>query len=74
MTAPSSSPRTPTASPAAPVTHPEPPTMSARSYFAMKRQGVALWSVRSGEFDPLRAVLEGERSTDESDRKSGLDP
>ncbi len=39
-------------------------------YFAMRRQGVALWSDRSGELDPLRAVMEGERATDESARKS----
>ena len=40
-------------------------------YFAMKRQRVTLWSVRSGQLDLLRAALEGERSTGESDRKSG---
>jgi DNA invertase Pin-like site-specific DNA recombinase len=39
-------------------------------YFQMRRQGVALWSVRSGELDLLRAALEGERATDESQRKS----
>jgi DNA invertase Pin-like site-specific DNA recombinase len=39
-------------------------------YFAMRRRGVALWSVRSGELDLLRATLEGERATDESQRKS----
>jgi site-specific DNA recombinase len=39
-------------------------------YFAMRRQGVALWSVRSGELDLLRAALEGERATSESARKS----
>jgi DNA invertase Pin-like site-specific DNA recombinase len=39
-------------------------------YFAMRRQSVALWSVRSGELDLLRAALEGERATDESARKS----
>ena len=39
-------------------------------YFALRRQGVQLWSVRSGELDLLRAALEGERATDESQRKS----
>lgn len=38
-------------------------------FFRMKRGGVSLYSVRSGELDLLRAVLEGERSTDESSRK-----
>jgi DNA invertase Pin-like site-specific DNA recombinase len=39
-------------------------------YFAMKRQRVELWTVRSGQLDLLRAAIEGERSTDESARKS----
>ena len=39
-------------------------------FFAMRRRGVTLWSVRTGEIDSLRAMLEGERSTDESARKS----
>ncbi len=39
-------------------------------YFVLRRQGVALWSVRSGELDLLRAALEGERATGESARKS----
>jgi DNA invertase Pin-like site-specific DNA recombinase len=39
-------------------------------YFQMKRQGVELWTVRSGHLDLLRAALEGERANDESARKS----
>jgi DNA invertase Pin-like site-specific DNA recombinase len=39
-------------------------------YFALRRQGVKLWSVRSGELDLLRSALEGERATGESARKS----
>jgi site-specific DNA recombinase len=39
-------------------------------YFALRRQSVELWSVRSGKLDLLRAALEGERATDESARKS----
>jgi DNA invertase Pin-like site-specific DNA recombinase len=39
-------------------------------YFALKRQRVELWTVRSGHLDLLRAAIEGERSTDESQRKS----
>jgi DNA invertase Pin-like site-specific DNA recombinase len=39
-------------------------------YFAMRRQGVSLWTERSGELDPIRAALEGERSNDESARKT----
>src|SRR5262245_32642584 len=39
-------------------------------YFAMKRQGVELWTVRSGHLDLLRAAIEGERSHDESARKT----
>lgn len=39
-------------------------------YFAMKRQRVELWTVRSGHLDLLRATIEGERSSGESDRKS----
>src|SRR5215204_4322023 len=38
-------------------------------YFAMKRQGVELWTVRSGRLDLLRAAIEGERANDESARK-----
>ena len=36
----------------------------------MKRQRVDLWTDRSGQLDLLRAALEGERATDESQRKS----
>lgn len=39
-------------------------------YFAMKRQGVGLWTVRSGRLDLLRAAIEGERAHDESARKT----
>jgi site-specific DNA recombinase len=39
-------------------------------YFAMNRQRVELWTVRSGRIDLLRAAFEGERSTDESARKA----
>jgi pimeloyl-ACP methyl ester carboxylesterase len=39
-------------------------------FFAMRRQRVALWSVRTGKVDSLRAVFEGERSHGESERKS----
>jgi DNA invertase Pin-like site-specific DNA recombinase len=39
-------------------------------YFQMKRQRVELWTVRSGQLDLLRAAFEGERSHDESARKS----
>ncbi len=39
-------------------------------YFAMKRQGVELWTVRSGKLDLIRAALEGERATGESARKT----
>jgi DNA invertase Pin-like site-specific DNA recombinase len=42
----------------------------AEVFFAMRRQGVTLWTVRSGRLDTLRAVLEGERSHDESARKT----
>ena len=41
----------------------------AELYFAMKRQGVTLWTVRTGEIDGIRAMIEGERSHGESDRK-----
>src|SRR4051794_4755744 len=34
-------------------------------YFSLKRQGVELWTVRSGRLDLLRAAFEGERSHDE---------
>ena len=48
-------------------------------YFVMKRAGVKLWTVRSGELDLLRAAIEGERSHDESraqdpSRQSGEAP
>src|SRR4051794_21758620 len=39
-------------------------------YFAMRRRKVDLWTVRSGRLDLIRATVEGERSTDESGRKS----
>lgn len=39
-------------------------------FFAMRRQRVELWSVRSGKLDSIRAVLEGERSHDETERKA----
>lgn len=39
-------------------------------YFTMKRQAVELWTVRSGHLDLLRAAIEGERSHDESARKT----
>jgi len=39
-------------------------------YFAMKRQSVELWSVRSRQLDLLRAALEGERAHDETARKA----
>jgi DNA invertase Pin-like site-specific DNA recombinase len=39
-------------------------------FFAMRRQRVTLWSVRTGEVDSLRAVMEGERSHSESERKA----
>src|SRR4029077_16151196 len=39
-------------------------------FFAMRRQGVELWSVRSGKLDSIRAVLEGERAHDETERKA----
>jgi DNA invertase Pin-like site-specific DNA recombinase len=42
----------------------------AELFFAMRRQGVELWTVRSYKLDPMRAVMEGERATDESSRKS----
>jgi DNA invertase Pin-like site-specific DNA recombinase len=38
-------------------------------FFAMRRAGVELWSVRNGHLDLLRATLEGERSNSESARK-----
>jgi hypothetical protein len=40
-------------------------------FFALRRQRVTLWSARTGEVDSIRAVLEGERSHSESERKSG---
>jgi DNA invertase Pin-like site-specific DNA recombinase len=39
-------------------------------FFAMKRAGVELWTVRSGHLDLLRAAIEGERSNSESERRS----
>lgn len=39
-------------------------------YFAMKRQRVELWTVRSRQLDLLRAALEGERANDETARKA----
>ena len=52
------------------MTSPGPPTTLASCTSPCAAQGVALWSVRSGELDLLRAALEGERATDESARKS----
>jgi len=39
-------------------------------FFALRRQRVRLWSVRTGQVDSLRAVMEGERSHSESERKA----
>ncbi len=39
-------------------------------FFAMRRQGVVLWTVRKGHLDTVRAVLDGDRATEESARKS----
>lgn len=39
-------------------------------FFVMKRQGVELWTVRTGHLDGIRAFLEGERSHGESARKT----
>ncbi len=39
-------------------------------FFALRRQRIRLWSVRTGEVDSLRAVMEGERSHGESERKA----
>jgi DNA invertase Pin-like site-specific DNA recombinase len=39
-------------------------------FFAMKRQGVVLWTARRGHLDTVRAVLDGDRATEESARKS----
>lgn len=39
-------------------------------FFALRRQGVSLWSVRMGEIDSIRAVVEGDRAYSESQRKS----
>jgi DNA invertase Pin-like site-specific DNA recombinase len=39
-------------------------------FFAMRRQGVDLWTVRTGHLDTVRAVLDGDRATEESARKS----
>jgi DNA invertase Pin-like site-specific DNA recombinase len=42
----------------------------AEIYFALKRRGVELWTVRSRQLDPVRAALEGDRANDESARRS----
>jgi len=39
-------------------------------FFAMRRQGVSLWSVRTGELDDLHAVVLGNRARDETARKA----
>jgi DNA invertase Pin-like site-specific DNA recombinase len=39
-------------------------------FFTLRRQGVELWTVRSGKLDPIRAALEGERANDETERKA----
>ena len=39
-------------------------------YFWLGRQGVELWTVQSGRVDRIRALLEGERNTEDSKRKS----
>jgi DNA invertase Pin-like site-specific DNA recombinase len=39
-------------------------------YFALRRQGVELWTVRSRQLDLLRAAMEGERAHDETARKA----
>jgi site-specific DNA recombinase len=39
-------------------------------FWQLRRQGVELWTVRSRQLDPIRAALEGERATGESERKS----
>jgi DNA invertase Pin-like site-specific DNA recombinase len=39
-------------------------------FFQLRRQRVTIWSARTGEVDSIRAVLEGERSHSESQRKS----
>jgi len=39
-------------------------------FFQLRRQQVKIWSVRSGEIDSLRAVVEGERAHGESERKA----
>ena len=42
--------------------------------FRLKRQGISIWTTRSGELDLLRAALEGQRATDESARKKQATP
>lgn len=42
----------------------------AELFFSLRRQGVVLWSVRSGKLDLLRSALEGERAHDETERKA----
>lgn len=39
-------------------------------FFGLRRQGIDLWTVQSGKIDRLRALLEGERNTEDSKRKS----
>ncbi len=39
-------------------------------FFSLGRQGVDLWAVQSGKVDRIRALLEGERNTEDSKRKS----
>jgi DNA invertase Pin-like site-specific DNA recombinase len=39
-------------------------------FFVLRRQRVAIWTVRSRELDPIRAALEGERANDETERKA----
>jgi hypothetical protein len=36
----------------------------------MKRQNVALWTVRSGHIDGIRPFIEGERAHDEANARS----
>jgi DNA invertase Pin-like site-specific DNA recombinase len=40
-------------------------------FFRWRRQGVTIWSVEEGEIDTIRAVLSGERNTEDSRRKAG---
>jgi DNA invertase Pin-like site-specific DNA recombinase len=39
-------------------------------FFALRRQQVDIWTVRSRQLDPIRAVLEGERANDETERRA----